>query len=363
MKNVDLPAQLPKLPISLAMIVKDEERFIAAAVNSVKTVLGLCDLVVVDTGSTDKTKEIATKCGARVFDFTWIDDFSAARNYAAKKAKHDWILFLDADEEIVDADMDELAAFLENTQAVGAIMMTEMSDNTRNPLSRLYNKRFYNLTGSIHEQITPVESHDNMLKKTIRQVPVTFIHHGYLPEVSIAKNKHKRNVGMLEKALTDTPDDPYLLYCLGKTYFNNDSDLQKACFYFDKAISFIDDFRLDYAYRAVECYGYALLKTAQYDKALTFMEQFIGVYDKKASFRFLCAHILQNNALFQEAVEMYESCIGTARSDGTDDGIGSYLSYYNIGVILECVGMIDDAKAMYKNCGDYELAKKRLTGL
>jgi hypothetical protein len=65
--------------------------------------------------------------------------------------------------------------------------------------------------------------------------------------------------------------------------------------------------------------------------------------------------------MFQEAVESYESCIGVDTFDPT--GITTFLSYYNIGVILECVGMIEDALAMYQSCGDYEPAKKRLAEL
>ena len=58
------------------------------------------EMIVVDTGSTDKTKEIAEAFGARIYDFEWIDDFSAARNYSLSQAQGDWILVMDADEVI-----------------------------------------------------------------------------------------------------------------------------------------------------------------------------------------------------------------------------------------------------------------------
>ena len=91
------------------------------------------------------------------------------------------------------------------------------------------------------------------------------------------------------------------------------------------------------------------------------MRRYEKHYKHKPEFRFLSAHIYQNNGMLQEAVECYESCIGADTFD--PKGITSFLSYYNIGVILECVGMIEDALQMYQNCGDYEPAKQRLAEL
>ena len=73
------------------------------------------------------------------------------------------------------------------------------------------------------------------------------------------------------------------------------------------------------------------------------------------------AHVYRDNGLLIEAVECYESCIGSDMIDYS--GISSYLSFYNIGVILECVGMIEDAIETYENCGDYAPALSRLVEL
>src|SRR3990167_11155445 len=99
-----LSSKQPRL--SLCMIVKDEERFLPACLESVR---GLVDeLIIVDTGSSDKTKEIAqrfiNKVGGKLLDFVWINDFSAARNESLKHATGDWILVLDADEVIAHRD-------------------------------------------------------------------------------------------------------------------------------------------------------------------------------------------------------------------------------------------------------------------
>jgi len=343
--------------VSLCMIVKNEEVFLDTALKSVKSVLPLGEMVVVDTGSTDKTKDIALQNGTVVFDFEWCDNFSAARNFAADKAKNDWIFILDADEEIIGAEAGELIEFLSDVQAVGAITRVEMSDKANTYESRLYNRKKYRYEGSIHEQITPLGNHN----KQIKTVPVLIAHHGYLPEFKRVNGKLERNEMLLKKELAKTPDDSYFLHQLGKSYFCNNRDLLQACSCFEKALSSKPDARFGYVYDIVECYGYALLNTGQYEKALKLMVDYAAYYRGNPHFRFLSAHIYQNNGMLVEAVECYESCLGVDMADYK--GITSYLSYYNIGVVLECVDMVDDAIQMYQNCGDYEPAVKRLAVL
>jgi len=88
--------------ISLAMIVKNEEEWLPKCLDSVKDIVD--EIIIVDTGSTDKTKEVAEKYGAKIYDFTWVDDFSAARNFSFSKATKDWILWLDADDRLDGAE-------------------------------------------------------------------------------------------------------------------------------------------------------------------------------------------------------------------------------------------------------------------
>ncbi len=88
--------QGPPAPVSLCMIVRDEEATLATCLHSVAKLVA--NMIVVDTGSTDRTKEVARQCDAEVFDFPWVDDFAAARNEALRHASGEWILWLDADE-------------------------------------------------------------------------------------------------------------------------------------------------------------------------------------------------------------------------------------------------------------------------
>lgn len=88
--------------VSLCMIVKNEEKNLAKSLNSVKPIID--EIIIVDTGSTDSTMEIAEVFGAKVFEYKWQDDFAGARNYSLSKASGDWVFVLDADEVVSAQD-------------------------------------------------------------------------------------------------------------------------------------------------------------------------------------------------------------------------------------------------------------------
>jgi len=337
------------------MIVKNEEAFLDASLKSISSVSVFEDIIVADTGSDDRTKEIALENGARVFDYIWCDDFSAARNFAAEKAQHDWVLALDADEVVTSINKNELKSFIKDKQySIGAIKILSLPDRNPANISRFYNRVYYKWEGNIHEQIVPIGNH----LKNIVPLQIIADHYGYMPDIKEVKGKFERNLRMLKTALAENPGDPYILAQLGKCHYVNGGDLSEACRFFEQSLQNDEDYRLEYIYITVEYYGYSLLNTGQYEKALELIQKYSVYYNNKVEFRFLSAHVYQNNGLFQEAVESYESCIGAQIFD--PQGITSFLSYYNIGVILECVGMVEDAIAMYKNCGDYEQALQRL---
>ena len=104
------------------MIVKNEEKHLAYCLNSLTPVAD--EMIVVDTGSTDKTKEIAEAFGARIFDFEWINDFSAARNYSLSQAQGDWILVMDADEVISGQDYAKLKKLLTKKKEIAYNLVT-----------------------------------------------------------------------------------------------------------------------------------------------------------------------------------------------------------------------------------------------
>jgi len=100
---------MPSVRLSQCMIVKNEEKNIEKALGWAKGIA--FEQIVVDTGSTDRTVEIAEKLGAKIFHFEWINDFSAAKNFAIEQASGNWIAFLDADEYLSVKDAAKLLPF------------------------------------------------------------------------------------------------------------------------------------------------------------------------------------------------------------------------------------------------------------
>jgi tetratricopeptide (TPR) repeat protein len=115
--------------VSLCMIVKNEEKHLARCLHSVKPVVD--EIVIVDTGSTDRTKDIGVAFGAHVADFPWVDDFSKARNFALSQASGDWILSLDADEIISARDHDKFRNIIDSAQTGPAAFCIRTRNYTR----------------------------------------------------------------------------------------------------------------------------------------------------------------------------------------------------------------------------------------
>jgi GT2 family glycosyltransferase/SAM-dependent methyltransferase/predicted Zn-dependent protease len=123
-------AHAKKSTLSLCMIVKNEEKNLARCLKSVRGVVD--EMIVVDTGSTDKTMDIARAFGARIYEFPWTGDFSAARNLSLEKATGDWIFVLDADEVISARDFDELRSLIRKGSSSPAAYSIFTRNYTRN---------------------------------------------------------------------------------------------------------------------------------------------------------------------------------------------------------------------------------------
>lgn len=317
------------------------------------------EIIIVDTGSTDKTKQIAMKYTDRVYDYIWQQDFSAARNYSVSKATNEYVLIIDSDELADLFDKEELERLIrENPDGVGRLVQKNSfirngeTFRINNRVGRLFSKRLYEYKGRIHEQPAPIGD----MKIYYYDIPVELDHRGYDGDLETRKKKTNRNITILLQQLEDDGDDPYVQYQLGKSFYMQE-DYMAACEWFEKALYFDIDVRLEYVQDMVESYGYALLNSGQYEKAM----QLLGVYDEfaiSADFVYLMGLIYMNNARFTEAIG--EFIKASKMSFHKMDGVNSYRAYYNIGVIYECLGQIEKAKEYYSRCGDYELAKKRL---
>lgn len=149
------------MTISLCMIVKNEEEVLERCLKSAKNLVD--EIVIVDTGSTDKTKEIAANFTDKIYDFVWIDDFSAARNFSFSKATKEYIMWLDADDVIEKAEGKKLLELKEKSEGVDVVMMKYniLFDERNNPTFSYYRERIVKNNKSffwvdpVHEIIVP----------------------------------------------------------------------------------------------------------------------------------------------------------------------------------------------------------------
>lgn len=345
--------------ISLCMIVRDEEENLGRCLDHIAKYME--EVIIVDTGSTDKTKEIAKKYTDKIYDFEWIHDFSAARNYSISKATNEYVLILDSDEYVQSIDMNEIKRLIEKNpakigriQRINAYTRGENSYKYHERVNRLFSKKLYYYTSIIHEQVTSFK--EEPTTDNTYYIPLVVLHSGYEGDLEVRRKKTKRNIELLEIAREQYPDDSYIIYQLGKSYYMEE-EYAKACDFFSEALCFDLDIRLEYVQDMVEIYGYSMINSGQYERAM----QMLNIYDEfshSTDFVFLVGLILMNNGAFQEAIQ--EFLKATRRVKGKMEGVNGYMAYYNIGVIYECLKDKKNAIHYYKKCGVYENAKKRL---
>lgn len=190
--------------LTLAMIAKDEEGQILRAIQSARAHVD--EIVIYDTGSKDATVAVARAAGARVIEGFWDDDFGAARNRALAHVKTPWVLFLDADEELVLDHPEALRhllltatprAFLveqRNLNDLGAVAMTTMP-------ARLARVGLVHWVGSLHEQLAPIGESDPEALSCPTLEGLHLRHRGYQRDLVVGKEKQGRNAGVAREQL------------------------------------------------------------------------------------------------------------------------------------------------------------------
>lgn len=209
--------------LSLCMIVKNEETNLPRCLDSVRGVVD--EIVVADTGSTDRTVEIAEAYGAKVVHFPWCDDFSAARNESLRHATKEWILWLDADETLEASSIPTLREGLVRPQFGGYMMqiLNFMSDGegtdvfTHRPcrlFRRLPRVRF---EGRIHEQVMQSIAESGLPVANLAGARI--LHYGYSPTAMQERGKTDRTLSLIQAELERDPENVFHQFNLANTYY------------------------------------------------------------------------------------------------------------------------------------------------
>jgi len=220
--------------LSVCSIVKNEEAFLDKMLKSVEKIAD--EIIIVDTGSSDKTIEIAERYNAKIFNYRWNDNFADAKNFSISKAKKDWVLVLDGDEELKNSE--NLSKYLNSLDFDLYIFyinhLTELNISNIHTTARLFkNNKGFKFFGRIHEHLV---NKDEINKKIITDLEIH--HFGFLkPQKDLIK-KSERNIYLLNQEIEFSKNnlDYYynLLFLLAKEYifikdWNKVINLLKEC--------------------------------------------------------------------------------------------------------------------------------------
>lgn len=198
------------ITLSACMIVRNEEDLFAGCLESIKDCVD--EIIVVDTGSDDKTKEIAKSFGAKVYDQPWEGDFSKHRNYSMSLATSDWLLVIDADERIHSEDISLVRQMLEDCGDADTVSAEISNVYGKEGLeTKFHSMRFFRREAKIqYDGIVHNRSiiSDEMVQ---RRSQVRIIHLGYDLSPEKMEKKFERTKSLLDKQLKKTPDDPFVL--------------------------------------------------------------------------------------------------------------------------------------------------------
>ena len=272
--------------ISLCMIARDEEAVLERCLRS--AVDAVDEIVLVDTGSTDATKAIAERYGAKVIDHVWTDDFAEARNVGIDAATGDWVLVLDADEWLDAADAPKLRDLTRRTWR-DAYRLTihnrvGSEDERRFVISEglrfFRNRPEFRFDGRVHENIGGRLASDGL--ERMETVELRVDHDGYLFTTRVAKDKTRRNMELLERQLEEEGEHHFLLFNLGSEY-GAIADHDRAVELFSRAWELLleDPAHADqpFAPSLAVRYTTALRNAGRFDEALAVAERGLELFE------------------------------------------------------------------------------------
>ena len=236
-KERDMNPEIKIPSISLCMIVKNEEENLPRCLDSIKDYVD--EIIIVDTGSTDRTIEIANDFGAKVFIHPWEGNFSKARNYSLKYATCDWILILDADHELEKADAHKLSETVKDKEANYVFFRVyDTYKESKNLAVYDFGLLFRNHLGFHYSGIV----HNALITTNaiIKKSNIRIYHHGYNLSEEKMDEKFERTSMLLKKQIQTDPDNPVPHMYLGISYMERRM-YENAIKHSKRAISLSED--------------------------------------------------------------------------------------------------------------------------
>ncbi len=300
---------MSKIPITVCIIARNEEEHIEQCLRHLKKYDW--EIIVTDTGSTDRTKEIAGKYADKVVDFEWVDDFAAARNHCASFAGNNWILVVDCDEDVTSVDVSALRILMQRyPRYAGVMRLTNLvvKDNGEtgyisDDVPRMYNKNFYQYFYPIHEQICTTQSGKAMDSLEAFLLPMEVIHHGYALTGEVMERKQRRNLDLLQKVIDKDGGSGYHYFQMGQSYFVLD-EMDKAIEAYEKGLGMAESAEHVYVPELIMSLAKAYCRCDRFPDALELLEKYNSIYNS-AKFTFEYANLLRENGRIVKALMLY----------------------------------------------------------
>jgi tetratricopeptide (TPR) repeat protein len=343
--------------LSLCMIVRDSARTLPACRASIRPWVD--EMIVVDTGSVDETRQIALDHGARVFEFPWIDDFSAARNESLRHARGEWLFWMDSDDTIDEMNgrgLQAIACSHHDAQVLGHVVQvhcpaidtdgfahTTVVDHVK----LLRNHPHIRFEGRIHEQVLPA------IRKLGGQVDWTdlyVLHSGSDQSPEGRKRKIDRDLRILNLDLAERPDHPFVLFNLGMTY-EDIGEHERAEQWLRHCLeaSAPNESHVRKAYALL---AGCLSNQRHLEDARMVCHQGLAIYPDDKELLFRQATLAQALGNLDEAIAAYRATLqnGAQRHfTSIDAGICGFKAHHNLATALTQRGRHDVAEVEFRN--------------
>ena len=335
------------MKLSLCIIVKNEAETLPKCLNSVKEVVD--EIILIDTGSTDGTAEIAAEFGAQVHHWEWNDDFAAARNESLKYATGDWILVLDADEMLVPEVREQMQAAMKRDRILLIQLVRHEVGAQQSPyslVSRLF-RNHPNIQFSRPYHALVDDSIAELMQQEPNQweiatiAPVAILHDGYQPSAIAAKDKFARAQAAMAAYLANHPGDPYTCAKLGALYVQA-GEISLGIELLQQGLA-AESIEIPVLYELHYHLGIAYNRQEKFSKAKGHYEQAIalpilpslklGAYNNLGNLLLTTGDLSGAKSAYEMAIKIDPNLV---------------TAYYNLGITLKAKGKLAEAIAAYR---------------
>ena len=336
--------------ISLCMIAKDEEMFLEDCLRSVQ---GLVDeIVLVDTGSTDRTVEIARRYGAKVVHYAWRDDFSDARNVSLQHAAGEWVLWLDADERLDKGSAEVIRNAIRDPQFAGYLVEIHNEVGDAQNVStfvhracRLFRRLpITHFEGRIHEQVVPSLQRSGYEVAFLKGVRI--LHVGYRQDIVADRRKHERTIRMLREEMQKNPDNLFQRFNLGNAYYVA-GRYAEAVQELEPIVDHIEPYA-DHTPIAYVLLANALYALGRYEQALQVHERARKREIEHPGLDFVDGYAYLSLRRYEQAIEAFQKAIAARHDErfvGGDTSVSGFKAHYGLAQAYLGLGRLEESEA------------------